>query len=81
MTEDGATGLFRFEQRPSPRLCNLRLMPPRECPKCHGPAFHLAGVSRETEVDYYRCDPCGNIWNVQTRTGVIAEIARPSAQT
>jgi len=34
------------------------------CPKCHRPGHWLPSPSRDSQVDYYRCDTCVHVWNV-----------------
>jgi hypothetical protein len=34
----------------------------RACPRCYSPGRFLEGASKETHVDYYRCDTCGHVW-------------------
>ena len=35
------------------------------CPHCQAPRVrHLEASSRDAEVDYFRCEQCGRVWNV-----------------
>ena len=38
-------------------------MPQRSCPICEQPGRLLEGISRDSHVDYFRCDPCGHVWS------------------
>jgi hypothetical protein len=37
-------------------------MPHRLCPICEQPGRLLIDASQIAYVDYYRCDPCGEVW-------------------
>ena len=38
-------------------------MPHNICPICNQPGRQLEGVSRDSHVDYFRCDPCWHVWS------------------
>jgi transposase-like protein len=41
-------------------------MPVRPCPKCEQPTpKHLEASSKDAQVNYYRCERCGYVWNVR----------------
>jgi DNA-directed RNA polymerase subunit M/transcription elongation factor TFIIS len=42
-----------------------RPMPHSRCPACQSKHVQwLPEVSKDAEVDYYRCGDCGHVWNV-----------------
>jgi hypothetical protein len=41
----------------------LSIMPHRLCPVCHRVGRLLEDSSRNAVVEYYRCDPCGQVWS------------------
>jgi rubredoxin len=42
----------------------LLTLPHRICPKCQAPGRLLESSSQAAEVEYYRCDACGHVWNL-----------------
>jgi transposase-like protein len=45
--------------------------PPKACPACKSPSVTTA--AKHPDVDtYWRCEQCGEVWNVSRRTGPAA---------
>jgi transposase-like protein len=51
-------------------------MPARTCPKCKQKGRHLAAISEDCVVEYYRCDHCGHVWTVDA-LGVRRDVTVP----
>jgi uncharacterized Zn finger protein len=42
------------------------------CPSCHSSAPNLlADLSKDADVNYYRCSACGHVWTTTKGDGVI----------
>jgi hypothetical protein len=48
---------------PPPRL-PARAITDRGCPTCGASSRYLGVASQYPWVDYFRCDGCGQVWNV-----------------
>jgi uncharacterized Zn finger protein len=38
-------------------------MPESACPRCPNMGRFLVETSKDTAVDYFRCDRCGHVWS------------------
>ena len=37
------------------------------CPICNQPGRQLEGITRDSHVDYFRCDPCWHVWLLDSK--------------
>ena len=51
----------------------------RPCPACDDPSPHLlVELSKDSAVDYYRCQNCRHVWTTSKETGEIVRHVTPS---
>ena len=57
-------------------------MPHRSCPFCHEPGRLLESVSRDSHVEYFRCDPCWHVWSHSKfeSDGPTIAVSKPAVQ-
>jgi rubredoxin len=54
--------LCSMGQQPQLAFSKLWSMSNRLCPNCQKTGRLLEAASRYAYVEYYRCDPCGHVW-------------------